>query len=205
MCVTRAAVSGGKRPQGVIVRVTIRINKQDLLMQIRANPADPQLFELFYCADCGEFAAGGGLFAPASSLRKHRAHALAVLPGQDSPLSGETGPGLIPGWLESYRCNLTIERYHELLSQSSRTNSGNWVWLLRGAEQAGWLAYLNLYLDRLSESWLAALNGVASTYYPVPENIWRNRPYVGGEQFQWAEAFLPQAESELLRINSLSV
>ncbi len=183
--------------------MTIRINKQDLLLQIRANPADPQLFELFYCPDCGEFVAGGGLFAPASSLRKHQAHALAVLPGQDSPLSGEARLGLIQTWLEIYRGDLTMERYLELLNQSSRTNSGNWVWLLRGAEQANWLAYLNRYLDRLSESWLAALNGEASTFYPVPGHIWHNGPYVTGEQFQWDEAFLPHAESEIFRINSL--
>ena len=205
MCVTRVAASDGSRPQGVMVRVTTRINKQDLLMQIRANPADPQLFELFYCPDCGEFVAGGGLFAPASSLRKHRAHALAVLPGQDSPLSGEARFGLIQSWLENYRPDLTIERYLELLSQSSRTNSGNWVWLLRGAEQVNWLAYLNFYLDRLSESWLAALNGEASIFYPVPGDIWRNRPYVSGEQFQWDEAFLARTQSDFSRINSLPV
>ena len=182
--------------------MTIGINRQDLLMQIRANPADPQLFELFYCPDCGEFVAGGGLFAPVPSLRKHRAHSLAVLPGQDSPLSREAWQGLISNWLESYRPNLTLERYHELLSQSSRTNSGNWVWLLRGAEQVNWLAYLNLYLDRLSESWLAALNGEASLFYPVPGDIWRNRPFVSGERFEWDAASPNIAGSESSRISS---
>ena len=180
--------------------MTIKINKQDLLMQIRANPADPQLFELFYCPECGEFVAEGGLFAPVSSLRKHQTHALAVLPGQDSPVSGEARCGLIPAWLESYRPRLAAERYHELLSHSSRTNSGNWVWLLRGAEQVNWLAYLNLYLDRLSESWLAALNGEASPFYPVPGDIWRNRPYASGEWFQWDDASLAYAGSEHFRI-----
>ena len=182
--------------------MTITINRPELLMQIRANPADPQLFELFYCPECGEFVAGGGLFASAASLRKHRAHALAVLPGQDSPLSGETRPGLIPGWLESYRPHLTPERHRELSSHSSRTNSGNWVWLLRGAEQDDWLAYLNRYLDRLSESWLAALNGEASHFYPAPDRIWRNRPFAGDEPFQWDEAFSPYSARESVRIDS---
>lgn len=183
--------------------MTRRINKQELLLQIRANPADPQLFELYYCPDCGDFVAGGGLFAPASSLRKHQAHSLAVLPGQDSPLSGETQLGLIPSWLESYRSSLSSERYLELLSHSSRTNSGNWVWLLRGGEQADWLSYLNVYLDRLSESWLAALNGEASTFYPFPGRIWHNRPAASGEYYQWDEASLLHPTSEFSRISSL--
>lgn len=183
--------------------MTIRINRQDLLMQIRANPADPQLFELFYCPACGEFAAGGGLFAPVAGLRKHRAHPLAVLPAQDSPLSGETRQGLILSWLENYRPHLAAQRYHELLGHSSRTNSGNWVWLLRGGEQVNWLAYLNLYLDRLSESWLAALNGEASALYPVPGEVWRNCPPPAGERFQWEDASPIFTGGEPARISSL--
>lgn len=185
--------------------MTIRINRQALLLQIRANPADPQLFELYYCPVCREFVAAGGLFPAPSALTKHRDHSLAALPGQDSPLTGEARNGLIPSWLETYRLNLPVERYRELVAQGSHTNSGNWVWLLRGAEQVDWLAYLSVYLDRLAEGWLAALNCRVSALFPTPGVVWRNRPFDTGEPFDWDEASLPLTESIYARINPLSV
>ncbi len=185
--------------------MTIRINKQDLLLQIRANPADPQLFELYYCPVCWEFVAAGGLFPAPSGLTKHGDHSLAALPGQDSPLTSEARTGLILSWLETYRSNLSVERYQELILQGTHTNSGNWVWLLRGAEQVDWLAYLAVYLDRLAESWLAALNGQVSALFPTPSAVWRNRPFDTGEPFDWDKASLPLTESIYVRINPLSV
>jgi hypothetical protein len=185
--------------------LTIRINKQDLLLQIRANPADPQLFELYYCPVCRDFVAVGGLFPALSGLTRHRDCPLAVLPGQDSPLTKEARTGLIQSWLESYRLKLSVTRYQELICHGSHTNSGNWVWLLRGDELADWLAYLTLYLDQLAESWLAALNGQASALFPKPGAIWHNRPFDTGEPFNWDDATLPLAEGNYNRINPLSV
>lgn len=184
--------------------MTIRINRQELILQIRANPADPQLFELYYCPACQAFVAAGGLFPALSGLTRHRDHSLAEIPGQDSPITGEARTGHILTWLENYRFNLTAERYQELLDLSPHTNSGNWVWLLRGAEQVDWLAYLTGYLDRLAESWLAALNAQVSALFPVPGAVWYNRPYISGEQFAWDEATLPLAESDYYRINPIS-
>lgn len=170
-------------------------------MQIRANPADPQLFELFYCPVCREFVAAGGLFPALSGQTRHRGHSLAEIPGQDSPLTPEARTGLILAWLGAYRFKLSAERYQELLGRSSHTNSGNWVWLLRGAEQADWLAYLTAYLDRLSESWLAALNGQASELCIT----WHNRPFDPAERFGWDETALSKAERNYSTINPLSV
>ncbi len=185
--------------------MTIRINKATLVMQIRANPADPQLFELYFCPVCGEFVAAGGLFPALSSLTGHQGHPLAEIPGQDSPLTQEARTGLILDWLAHYRLNLTSGRYLELLAHSSHTNSGNWVWLLRGAEQVGWLDYLAAYLDRLAESWLAALNGQASALFPTTGAIWHNRPFEAGGPFGWLEGDRTQAERNYSRINPLSV
>ena len=185
--------------------MTIRINKSDLVMQIRANPADPQLFELFYCPVCREFVAAGGLFPALAGLTRHREHALAAIPGQDSPLTEEARTGLMLSWLDTYRWQLSSERYQELSAQASHTNSGNWVWLLRGVEQASWLAFLDRYLDRLAESWLEALNGRISALFPVPGAIWHNRPFDTGEQFDWDESTLALTESKYTRINPLSV
>jgi hypothetical protein len=185
--------------------LTIRINKPALLIQIRANPADPQLFELYFCPVCREFVAAGGLFPALWSQARHQGHPLAEIPGQDSPITVEARTGLILAWLEHYRLNLTAGRYLELLGHSSHTNSGNWVWLLRGAEQVGWLDYLDAYLDRLAESWLAALNGRASALFPAPGAIWHNRPFDAADQFDWDEVSRPLAESNHSRINLLSV
>lgn len=175
--------------------MTTRINKQDLIMQIRANPADPQLFELYFCPTCQKFVAAGGLFPALAEQVAHRAHSLAVIPAQDSPLTAEARAGLILSWLESYRLKLPVERYRDLLRQASYTNSGNWVWVLRGDEQTGWLAFLNRYLDRLAESWLEALNGRSSDLFPAPGAIWRNFPFDTGTAFAWDEAALPLAGS----------
>ncbi len=149
-----------------------RPDKNEVILNIRANPADPEIFELFYCADCGQLVACGGLFPMVEQQTEHIGHNLARLPGQDSALPGYPVQGHIRYWLESYRPALSPERYNQLYEYASTTGSQNWVWLLGGPEQTNWLAYLNDYLDRLAEAWLDGLEGRTSTFFPDLTHLW---------------------------------
>lgn len=126
----------------------------ELILQIRSNPADPDIYEFYYCIDCVNFLAAGGLFPPLTKQTAHIGHKMVWLPSQDS--FAPTG-GHILHWLEQYKVKLTTERYQELRQYASTTNSGNWVWVVKGDEQRAWLAYLQVYLEDLAQTWLNEL------------------------------------------------
>lgn len=149
------------------------IDRRQLNLHIRANPADPQIFELSYCATCNRFVPGSGLFPPVEAQPEHSGHALAWLPAVDSPLPPYPSEGHIQHWLAVYGPQLNPAQRRELQNYATVTGSLNWVWLLKGDEQADWLAYLNQYLENLMEAWLAALDGRASAFFPQPATVWR--------------------------------
>ena len=127
----------------------------ELILQIRSNPADSDIYEFYYCIDCVNFLAVGGLFPPLAEQSTHKGHKIAWLPGQDSfaPAGGH-----ILHWLEQYKANLTTVRHQELMEYAPTTNSGNWVWVVKGDEQRAWLAYLQAYLENLAQTWLNELS-----------------------------------------------
>lgn len=178
----------------------IYLDKSQLILQIRANPSDPQLYELWYCPNCRLTVAAGGIFPTLEQQTSHAGHALVWLPGQDSPLPGFPAQGHIRHWLETNRPDLTIARYAQLECYAATTGSGNWVWLLHGPEQTGWLRYLNNYLERLALSWLEALNGQPSEFFPEPARLWwGNRLQPGKWQFGWSNSTHPYEQfSELI-------
>jgi hypothetical protein len=166
----------------------LQLNKAEVIRQIRVNPADPELYELYYCSSCNLFVAANGLFAALSNQPEHQGHWLAWLPGQDSFLSGSNGH--ILDWLQLYRPYLTPTRYAQLQQYAAITSSANWVWILQGAEQQNWLRYLDTYLSELADSWLLALNGETSKFFGEPATIWiEHRPENSGEfqrpGFEW--------------------
>ncbi len=149
------------------------IDRNQLILNLRSNPADPEIFEFFFCADCRHFVTTNGLFPPLARQPKHAGHRLAWLPNPDSHLPPHPPQGHILHWLENYRPNLSEERYRQLLAYATTTTSENWVWVVTDKEQADWLAYLNDYIEQLTDSWLAALDYKASGFFPEPAKIWR--------------------------------
>lgn len=159
--------------------IEISLNRQELMLQIQANPVDPELMQLYYCVDCRRCLASGGLF-PALS---HHGHALADLPGLDSCAPAE---GHIGYWLKTNRADFDESDYARLFELSRTTNAGNWVWLLRGTMQQHWLTYLSRHIERLAEEWIMALNGQPSGTYPEPKSVWfREQPVQ--LVFKWQE------------------
>ncbi|HEX2914409.1 MAG TPA: hypothetical protein VH186_26655 [Chloroflexia bacterium] len=152
--------------------MTKGILKEELILKIEANPADKEIFELYFCSDCRQFVAAWGLFPPLSLQPAHSEHLLIALPGLDSNLPLYPVEGHILHWLESFRNRLDYRRYAELKNYAATCGSSNWVWVLRGVEQTSWLNYLDIYLNRLADDWLDALNGKASFSFPDPSKIW---------------------------------
>ncbi len=159
--------------------------QSQLILQVRANPNDAGIFEMYYCIACRTIVAAGGLFPPLDQQTEHTGHPLAWVPAQDSLLPPHPAAGHILYWLTGFRGQLTPERFTELANYAPTTNSGNWVWLLRGPEQTDWLAYLDQYLERLSESWRLALNGQPSEFFLTPAQLWVDQHPAAGIQFIW--------------------
>ncbi len=185
----------------------VQLDKPAVILQMRANPADKEIYEFFYCVDCQAFVTAGGLLTPLEQQSEHLGHRVAWMPGQDSFLANPRN-GHIFTWLERFQPFLSEIRYEELCSYAHTTDSGNWVWLLSGAEQSHWLAFLADYLDSLAEDWLAALNGKASGFFPAPQTFWRGIEVwsvgsTGQPVFEWHSLGAGRTESLLLSINPL--
>ena len=151
----------------------IELDRAYLILYIRANPDDPQLFQLYFCADCGQFVPLEGLFPALTSDPGHPGHRLAWLPGQDSVPPGPP-EGLVRRWLDEYRPLIAPDRFNSLSELAGMTGSSNWVWVLHGPEQDAWLAFLETYLQTLAGQWLLALAGQSSCFFPEPGRVWAN-------------------------------
>lgn len=180
----------------------ISLSKKELIRQIRANPADPEVFQIFYCADCQQYITAGGLFVTLEKQLEHSGHAVAWLPGQDSFANSGGSNGHVANWLQLYQPRLETLRYEQLAFYASTViNSDNWVWFLQGAEQRDWLTYLDDYLNRLADAWLASLNGQPSHFFPASHNVW---PLMGGQgrwYFDWKSVDADPVEELLKLIN----
>ena len=169
----------------------ITLDKDQIILQFRANPNDEAIFELFYCPACHAVVSASGLFPAVTDQLAHAGHRLAWLPAQDSPLPPLPPDGHIQHWLESYRPRLDPARYAELAMCAPTINSGNWVWVLQGSEQTDWLAYLADYLERLAQGWLDALNGLPSDFFPIAAAVWRTSGQIRSNganfSFRWAD------------------
>jgi hypothetical protein len=156
------------------------IDKELTLLKIKANPNDPILFQMFFCADCGAFVESGQILPPLE--RQHPGHRLAWLPTVDEPVPGKSIRH-INHWLEVTQ--LSSERRQWLKQVAQTTNTISWAWVVSGVEYEDWLNYLDGYLDELVESWLAALNGFDSPLISA-ELIWQTiRP--ARHIYKWAE------------------
>jgi hypothetical protein len=129
------------------------LDREETLLNIKVNPNDPALYQMYWCADCERFVTLGALH-PHEAVR-HAGHRLAWLPGVD-----EVAPGFrlqhMAGWLE--RTPLTPERRSWLQTVAVQTDTLNWAWVLNETEQTDWFEYLDGFLDRLADDWLDALN-----------------------------------------------
>ncbi len=172
---------------------TICLDKAQIILTIRANPADPAIYEVFYCPECRLFVAANGPFPPPLT----HGHALARLPGLDTsfPVANQ----LVLDWLESYKLDLAPARYQQLLQEAGKISSNNWVWILQGVEQKHWLAYLDKYLDYLAEVWLSELNAEFSS-------IWLNLVKMQPYQFEWSLTKTePTSVQDFLNLSSLFI
>lgn len=143
------------------------IDREELLLRIKANANDPILFETFFCADCAEFVLKGGLTLGQSVHATQ--HRLAWLPTLEEIRPGESF-NHIEYWLS--QADLTLERRAWLAQVASTTNTLSWAWVLNSDEQVGWFTYLDEFLAQLAEAWLAALNGNNSSHL-TSDQVWQ--------------------------------
>lgn len=152
------------------------LDREETLLNIKVNPNDPALYEMYWCADCERFVALGALHPHEAVL--HAGHRFAWLPGVD-----EVAPGIrlehMAVWLEGK--SFTPARREWLTQVISQTDTLNWAWVLDEAEQTDWFEYLEGFLDRLADEWLDALNGKSS------RRVWQVETPPEGTSFFWAD------------------
>lgn len=157
----------------------ILLDRDAVLLKIKANQGDPLLFQTFFCVDCAAFVELGALFP--LNQRFHAAHCLAWLPSVDEYAPGQRIDH-ISHWLE--HTLLAPERKRWLQQMAKQVTTLNWVWVCTLDEHSLWLDYLEDYLEKVADSWLAALNGADSPYIAA-RSTWHSYPF-GSVRFGWA-------------------
>lgn len=157
----------------------ILLDRDTVILKIKANQGDPALFQTFFCADCASFVELGALFP--LNQRLHAGHRVAWLPSVDEYAPGQRIDH-VQHWIE--HTVLTPERKERLYQMADQVTTLNWVWVCSVDEHKLWLDYLEDYLERLADSWLAALNGADGAYISA-RSIWYSYPF-GSVRFRWA-------------------